>query len=252
MGSLFGSGEGSLLTQLLEIRRRLIRVLVVFLVILIPAVIFSKLLFRWLALPMLAKLPVGASLIATGVASPFLVPFKLAFAVALFATVPYLLYEGWTFIAPGLYRRERSLLFPLLVASLALFYSGMAFAYFLIMPLAFGFFTSMAPSGVRVMTDINSYLNFVMTLFFAFGFAFELPVAQVLLVWTGIISIEKMRRWRPYVLVGVFVVGMLLTPPDMFSQTLLAVPLYLLYESGIWFSHWLIREARRSPGEIIT
>jgi sec-independent protein translocase protein TatC len=181
----------------------------------------------------MARLPEGTSMIATQVASPFLTPFKLSLAVAVFLAMPFLLYQAWAFVAPGLYKHERRLVMPLMASSILLFYSGVAFAYFVVFPLMFGFFTKVAPSGVTVMTDIAAYLDFVLALFFAFGFAFEVPVATVLAVWAGFTTPAKLGAKRPYVLLGAFVLGMLLTPPDVISLTLLAVPVYILFEAGI-------------------
>lgn len=172
-------------------------------------------------------------MIATDVASPFLTPFKLTMIVALFLAIPFILQQIWGFIAPGLYRHEKRIAIPLLISSILLFYAGMAFAYFLVFPLIFGFFASATPEGVSMMTDIASYLDFVMTLFFAFGVAFEIPVAVVLLVWIGVVDVKYLKKIRPYVIIGCFVVGMILTPPDIFSQTLLAVPMWLLFEIGV-------------------
>lgn len=241
-----GADATPLIDHLLEVRRRLLVVVVVFLAVLVPCALYSRQLFALVALPIIVRLPAGSSMIATGVASPFLTPFKLAAGVAAFATVPVALYQAWAFLVPGLYRRERRTFGPLLVLSLLLFYSGMAFAYFVIAPLALRFFISMAPPGVKVMTDIGSYLSFAMTLFFSFGLAFELPIVEVVLVSVGLLGIERLRKWRPYMIVGSFVIGMLLTPPDMFSQTLLAVPLYGLYELGILLSRAALR--RRAAG----
>jgi len=188
----------------------------------------------------MARLPEGTSMIATQVASPFLTPFKLALAVAVFLAMPFLLYQAWAFVAPGLYKHERRLVIPLMTSSIFLFYSGVAFAYYVVFPLMFGFFTSVAPSGVSVMTDIASYLDFVLALFFAFGLAFEVPVATVLAVWAGFTTPKKLSQKRPYVLLGAFVLGMLLTPPDIISQTLLAVPVYILFEGGIIMARFMV------------
>lgn len=234
-------GTTSLIGHLLEIRRRLLIIVAVFIALLIPCAIYARELFTLLALPMMQRLPAGSFMIATGVASPFMTPFKLAAGVAAFGVAPVVLYQVWSFLVPGLYKRERHALGPLLFLSLLLFYLGMAFAYFVIAPIALHFFISMTPPGVKVMTDIGRYLGFVMTLFFAFGIAFELPIIEVVLVWTGLISVDRLRKFRPYMVVGAFVIGMLLTPPDMFSQTLLAVPLYGLYELGILLSRTLLR-----------
>ncbi|NLC02459.1 MAG: twin-arginine translocase subunit TatC, partial [Pseudomonas formosensis] len=200
---------------------------------------FANDLYTFLSEPLRAFLPEGTSMIATDVASPFLTPFKLALISALFLAMPFVLHQFWGFIAPGLYKHEKRIALPLLASSIILFYSGMAFAYFVVFPLVFGFFTSVAPEGVAVMTDISSYLDFVMTLFLAFGLSFEIPVATVLLVLAGAVDVARLKAIRGYVIVGCFVIGMLLTPPDVISQTLLAVPMWLLYEVGILFSGML-------------
>lgn len=188
-------------------------------------------------------------MIAIEVASPFLIPFKLTLFLALFLSIPYVLYQLWSFVAPGLYKHERRLVYPLLVSSTVLFYAGAAFAYFVVFPLVFAFFTGTAPDGVSVMTDISRYLDFVLTLFFAFGMAFEVPVFTVLLVWTGMATQDGLRQKRPYIIVGAFVIGMLLTPPDIISQTLLAVPVWILFELGVYFSGWFIKEKESMPGD---
>ena len=225
--------EGSLLSHLVELRTRLLKMVVAVLVIFICLVPFADTIFTLAATPLMARLPEGTSMIATQVASPFLTPFKLSLAVAVFLAMPILLYQAWAFVAPGLYKHERRLMIPLMSSSIVLFYSGVAFAYFVVFPLMFGFFTRVAPSGVTVMTDISAYLDFVLALFFAFGLAFEVPVATVLAVWAGFTTPAKLAQKRPYVLLGAFVLGMLLTPPDVISQTLLAVPVYILFEAGI-------------------
>lgn len=226
-------GEGSLLSHLVELRTRLLKMVVAVLVIFICLVPFADTIFTLAATPLMARLPEGTSMIATQVASPFLTPFKLSLAVAVFLAMPILLYQAWAFVAPGLYKHERRLVVPLMTSSIVLFYSGVAFAYFVVFPLMFGFFTKVAPTGVTVMTDISAYLDFVLALFFAFGLAFEVPVATVLAVWAGFTTPAKLVQKRPYVLLGAFVLGMLLTPPDVISQTLLAVPVYILFEAGI-------------------
>jgi sec-independent protein translocase protein TatC len=225
--------EGSLVFHLIELRTRLLRIAAVILVIFLAMAPFADALFALVAQPLMAKLPEGTSMIATQVASPFLTPFKTAMVAALFISMPWLLYQIWAFVAPGLYQHERRLALPLVITSALLFYGGVAFAYFVVFPLMFAFFTAVAPQGVSVMTDINAYLDFVLTLFFAFGLAFEVPIATVLSVWAGFTTPARLAGHRPYVLLGAFVVGMLLTPPDVISQTLLAVPVYLLYEAGI-------------------
>ncbi|RME34316.1 MAG: twin-arginine translocase subunit TatC [Gammaproteobacteria bacterium] len=222
-----------LIAHLLELRERLLHSVLCVLLVFLCLFWFANDLYAWLARPLLEKLPAGASMIATEVAAPFLAPFKLTLVVSIFLSVPFLLYQAWAFIAPGLYRHERRLVLPLLVSSTVLFYLGIAFAYFVVFPLIFAFFTSTAPSGVAVMTDISRYLDFVLKLFFAFGLAFEVPVAVFLLARTGVISADDLAAKRPYVVVASFVIGMLLTPPDVISQVLLAVPIWLLFELGL-------------------
>ncbi len=219
--------------HLIELRQRLVRVLACVLLVFAALAGFSQMLYTRLAEPLLAALPRGASMVAIDVTTPFLVPMKVSFLLALFISIPYLLYHLWAFVAPGLYRHERKLALPLLVSSSVLFYLGTAFAYFVVLPLVFDFFVSFAPEGVAVMTDVGRYLDFVLAMFFAFGLAFEVPVATVLLVLMGITTPARLAALRPYVIVAAFVVGMLLTPPDVISQTLLAVPMLLLYELGI-------------------
>ena len=234
--------EQPLIYHLIELRDRLLRVVLVVGVVFIALVPFSNTLFSVLSGPLMAHMPDDSSMIAIEVASPFLIPFKLTLFLALFISIPYVLYQLWSFVAPGLYKHERRLAVPLLVSSTVLFYAGAAFAYFVVFPLVFAFFTGTAPEGVAVMTDISRYLDFVLTLFFAFGAAFEVPVFTVLLVWTGMATQEGLREKRPYVIVGAFVIGMLLTPPDVISQTLLAVPVWLLFELGVYFSGWFIKQ----------
>jgi sec-independent protein translocase protein TatC len=192
-------------------------------------------------------MPEGTSMIATEVASPFLTPFKLTLVLSVFIAVPFILYQAWGFIAPGLYQREQRLVFPLLFSSTLLFYAGMSFAYFVVFPLVFGFLTGIAPEGVAVMTDISRYLDFVLKMFFAFGLAFEVPIATILVVWSGMTTAENLASKRPYIIVGAFVFGMLLTPPDVISQTLLAVPMWILFELGLIFSRWYTKD--RATGE---
>ncbi|NGP53828.1 twin-arginine translocase subunit TatC [Thioalkalivibrio sp. XN8] len=228
-----GLGEGTLLSHLMELRNRLLKMVIVILVLFVCLVPFAEHLFTLVATPLMDRLPEGTSMIATQVASPFLTPFKLSLAVAVFLAMPFLLYQAWAFVAPGLYKHERRLMLPLMASSILLFYAGVAFAYYVVFPLMFGFFTAVAPSGVAVMTDITAYLDFVLALFFAFGLAFEVPVATVLAVWAGFTTPAKLGQKRPYVLLSAFVLGMLLTPPDIISQTLLAVPVYILFEAGI-------------------
>tara|TARA_B100000809_G_scaffold135904_1_gene133487 strand:+ start:1750 stop:2517 length:768 start_codon:yes stop_codon:yes gene_type:complete len=228
--------EDTLLSHLVELRTRLLKAggaVLLFFVVLAP---FSDIVFKQVALPLMEKLPEGSTMIATQVASPFLTPFKTTMFAALFLAMPVVLYQLWAFAAPGLYKKEKRFAVPLLASSMALFYLGAMFAYFVVFPLMFSFFTSAAPAGVAVMTDISSYLDFVLVLFFAFGMAFEVPIATVILVWSGLTSIESLEKNRAYVFLGAFIVGMLITPPDVISQTLLAVPVYLLYECGILLS----------------
>ena len=228
--------EDTLLSHLIELRSRLLKAgsaTLLFFVILVP---FSDVVFKQVALPLMQKLPEGSTMIATQVASPFLTPFKTTMFAALFLAMPVVLYQLWSFAAPGLYKKEKRFAVPLLASSMALFYLGAMFAYVVVFPLMFSFFTSAAPAGVSVMTDISSYLDFVLVLFFAFGVAFEVPIATVILVWSGLTSIEALEKNRAYVFLGAFIVGMLITPPDVISQTLLAVPVYLLYECGILLS----------------
>jgi len=228
--------EQPFVAHLIELRDRLLRVVLVVIVIFLGLIPFANWLFTQLAGPLTAHLPEDSSLIAIEVASPFFTPFKLAMVVAIFAAMPYILYQGWSFIAPGLYRHEKQRVMPLMVSSTLLFYLGAAFAYFVVFPLVFGFLTKSAPEGVAVMTDISRYLDFVLTLFFAFGLAFEVPVATVLLVWSGAVTPAALREKRPYIIVGAFIVGMMLTPPDIISQTLLAVPMWILFEVGVFMS----------------
>jgi len=222
-----------LIVHLIELRDRLIRILVVVLLFFLAFIAFANDLYAYLAEPLQSLLPEGASMIATQVASPFLAPFKLALYLSVYCGAPMILYQAWGFIAPGLYAKEKKIAGPLLISSIFLFYAGMAFAYYAVFPLVFGFFTTIGPTGVTVMTDIDAYLSFVLKLFLAFGLAFEIPVATMLLVKAGIASPESLKQKRPYVFIGCFVVGMLITPPDVISQTLLAVPMWLLFEAGL-------------------
>lgn len=227
------SEPSGIIAHLIELRSRVLKALISVFVVFLCLVYFAQDLYQYLAMPLVASLPEGASMIATDVASPFLAPFKLTLVLSFFVAIPFVLYQIWAFVAPGLYRKEKKLVAPLLASSTLLFYSGMAFAYYVVFPLAFMFFNSVAPEGVLVSTDISSYLNFVLKLFFAFGVAFEIPIAVILLCWTGVTSAEKLAKKRPYVVVGAFVVGMLLTPPDVISQTLLAIPMWILFEIGV-------------------
>jgi len=227
------SEPNSLITHLIELRTCVLRSVLSIFIVFLCLVYFAQDLYHWLATPLLDTLPEHAQMIATDVASPFFAPFKLTMVLSFFIAIPMVFYQIWGFVAPGLYKNERRLVAPLLLSSTLLFYAGMAFAYYVVFPLAFAFFTSVAPEGVVINTDISSYLNFVLKIFFAFGLSFEIPVAVVLMCWTGMTTPEALRAKRPYVIVGVFVLGMLLTPPDIISQTLLAVPMWILYEFGI-------------------
>ena len=231
----------SLLAHLNELRSRLLRALVVVVVIFGALAPFANRLFSLVAEPLIEKLPAGTSMIATNVATPFLTPFKLAFIAAIFLAMPYLLYQVWAFTAPGLYKQEKRLFAPLLFTSVLLFYAGVAFAYFVVFPLIFTFMTSVVPAGVVMATDISEYLDFVMALFFAFGLAFEVPIATVLMVWAGFTTPGALAEKRAYVLLGCFVIGMFLTPPDVISQTLLALPMYALFEVGIIMSRMFVK-----------
>jgi len=225
--------EQPLVAHLLELRQRLLYAAVGVLIIFLPLAFFAQEIFTLLAGPLLAHLPESSQMIATEVASPFLTPFKLAMMLAVVLAMPWVLLQAWAFVAPGLYHNERRLVVPLLASSTLLFYCGMAFAYFVVFPLVFGFLVGIAPEGVAVMTDIARYLDFVLSMFLAFGLAFEVPIAIILLVWAGAVTPGQLAEKRAYVLLGAFVAGMLLTPPDVISQTLLAIPMYLLYEAGI-------------------
>lgn len=231
----------SLVAHLTELRDRLLRALLAVLLIFIGLFPFANEIYTFVSKPLRALLPEGATMIATEVASPFLTPFKLTLVTAVFLAVPYVLYQAWSFIAPGMYKHEKRLAVPLLVSSILLFYAGAAFAYFVVFPLVFAFFTSTGPADITIMTDINSYLDFVLTLFFAFGLAFEIPIAAVLLIWTGITTPQALAKKRPYIIVGCFILGMVLTPPDVISQSLLAVPMWVLFEVGVYFGRFVTR-----------
>ncbi|WP_312984503.1 Sec-independent protein translocase subunit TatC [Atlantibacter sp.] len=237
-----------LISHLIELRKRLLNCVIAILAIFLALVYFANDIYQLVSAPLISQMPQGATMIATDVASPFFTPIKLTMMVSVILSAPVILYQVWAFIAPALYKHERRLVVPLLVSSTLLFYIGMAFAYFVVFPLAFGFLTHTAPVGVVVSTDIASYLSFVMALFLAFGVSFEVPVAIVLLCWLGVTTPDDLRKKRPYVLVGAFVVGMLLTPPDVFSQTLLAIPMYFLFEVGVFFARFYVGK-RREPTE---
>ena len=235
-----------LISHLIELRDRLLRGVIAVLILTAVLMPFSNDLYHFLSEPLLRHLPETSTMIATEVASPFLIPFKLTLSTAILLAVPILLYQLWAFIAPGLYDNERKLVFPLLFASTILFFLGIIFAYYVVFPIIFGFLTQAAPEGVAVMTDISSYLDFVLKLFFAFGLAFEVPIATLLLIWTGVSTVESLAEKRPYIIVGAFVIGMLLTPPDVISQTLLALPVWLLFELGLVCSRLLPKKDQDS------
>ncbi|AMD01999.1 MULTISPECIES: twin-arginine translocase subunit TatC [Halomonas] len=241
-------GQAPLIEHLIELRSRLLRSVVAIFVIFLGLYPFANEIYTFVAQPLMALLPEGSQMIATEVASPFLAPFKLTLVVAVFVAIPYVLHQAWAFVAPGLYDNEKALAMPILASSVGLFYAGAAFAYYAVFPLLFQFFTQTGPENVAVMTDINQYLNFVLKLFFAFGVAFEIPIATFLLIASGATTVESLSKKRPYVILGCFVVGMLLTPPDVISQSLLAVPMYLLYEVGILFGR-LVRYRRRKASQ---
>ncbi|WP_227369038.1 twin-arginine translocase subunit TatC [Halomonas sp. M20] len=240
--------QAPLIEHLIELRSRLMRAVVAILLIFLALYAFSNNIYTFVADPLMALLPPGSQMIATEVASPFLAPFKLTLVVAVFIAIPFVLHQFWAFIAPGLYENEKVLAVPLLASSVLLFYGGAAFAYYAVFPLLFDFFVHTGPENVAVMTDINQYLNFVLKLFFAFGVAFEIPIATFLLIWTGATTVESLSKKRPYIVLGCFVVGMLMTPPDIISQSLLAVPMWLLYEIGILAGR-VLRGRRRKKEE---
>lgn len=233
--------EQSLLDHLIELRDRLLHMVLAVLILFLVLFPFSEQIFTTVAQPLLALMPEGTSMIATSVTSPFLVPFKLVLLLAVLLAVPYLLHQMWAFVAPGLYSHEKRLAAPLLISSVFLFYCGIAFAYFVVFPLLFRFFIAVAPEGVSVMTDIGQYLDFIIAIFFAFGIAFEVPVATFLLILAGATTADNMAKKRPYIIVGAFVIGMLLTPPDVISQSLLAVPMWALFEIGLVMSRLFIK-----------
>ena len=228
-----GGADQPLIAHLLELRSRLLKALTGIALTFLPLAFFAQPLYTLVAQPLLKLMPHGSTMIATEVASPFLTPFKLAAVVAFVLSLPWVLYQVWAFIAPGLYRSEQRLVAPLLISSTLLFYAGVAFAYFLVLPAVFRFMLAFAPQGVAVMTDISHYLDFVLSLFVAFGLVFEVPVAIVLLVWSGFVTPAQLTKQREYVIVGVFVVAAVLTPPDVVSQFCMAIPMYLLFELGI-------------------
>jgi sec-independent protein translocase protein TatC len=235
--------EQPFISHLIELRNRLLKVVLCVLVVFLGLASYANQIYSILAGPLMKHMPKNSTMIAIDVASPFFTPFKLALVVAVFISVPFILYQFWAFVAPGLYKCERRMILPLLIASTLLFYLGVAFAYFVVFPLIFGFLTAAAPAGVAVMTDITKYLDFVLTLFFAFGICFEVPIFTIVLVWTGLVTPASLAEKRPYVIVGAFIIGAVLTPPDAISQTLLAVPMWMLFELGLLCSRLFARKA---------
>ena len=244
-----GAAEGSLIEHLVELRTRLLRAVAGLMVVFLGLLPFANRLYAWLAQPLLDKLPEGAHLIAVEVASPFFAPLKLAFFVALVGTMPWLLYQLWAFVAPGLYKREKKLAMPLLVSAVTLFYAGCAFSFYLVLPTVFTFLTAVTPEGVSMMTDIHAYLNFVMVIFLAFGLSFQMPVALVILTLLGWVTPDQLKEWRGYAIVGVFILAAVVTPPDVISQLMLAIPMVLLYEAGIIASQILAPRRRTGDDE---
>jgi sec-independent protein translocase protein TatC len=241
--------EQPFISHLVELRNRLLKVVLCVLLVFLAAAPFANEIYHFLSGPLLKHLPENSTMIAIDVASPFFAPFKLTLVASIFVSIPVILYQFWAFIAPGLYSHEKRMIFPLLVGSTFLFFAGIVFAYFVVFPLVFGFLTAAAPQGVTVMTDISKYLDFVLTLFFAFGMAFEVPIFTILLVWSGITTPESLAEKRPYVIVGAFIVGMFLTPPDAISQTLLAIPIWLLFETGLLLSRLFSKKQDVKPEE---
>ena len=242
--------EGTLLSHLVELRSRLVKAFIAVMVVFVCLFPFSRQLFDLASAPLVAVLP-GGQMIATEPLTPLITPLKLALLLALLVAMPIVLYQVWAFVAPGLYKKEKRFAFPMLASSIFLFYAGVAFAYFVVFPLIFGFITSYASDQINVMTDISSYLSFVSIIVLAFGLAFEVPVATVLIVWTGLVTPEKLAKARPYVFLTAFVVGMFLTPPDVFSQTMLAIPVYLLYELGLFMSRFFVRKPEENDEEAV-
>ena len=230
------------ISHLIELRDRLLKVILCVLLVFLVLASYANEIYSFLAGPLMKHMPKNSTMIAIDVASPFFTPFKLALVVAIFISVPFILYQFWAFVAPGLYKRERRMIFPLLIASTLLFYLGVVFAYFVVFPLVFTFLTTAAPEGVAVMTDITKYLDFVLTMFFAFGVCFEVPIVTVVLVWTGLVTPADLSAKRPYVFLAAFIIAMPLTPPDVLSQTLLAIPMWLLFEIGLLFSRLFVHK----------
>jgi len=238
--------EQPFISHIVELRARLLRCVLIVFLMFFPLYYFANTIYTFVAAPMMSRLPEGSSMIATEVASPFIAPFKLSMYVAVFAAMPFLLHQAWAFVSPGLYLREKRLAAPLLVSSIVLFYLGIAFAYYVVFPIVFGFFATVTPLGVTMMTDINHYLDFALSTFFAFGLTFEIPIATLLLVWSGVTTTQALIDKRPYIIVGCFVIGMIFTPPDVLSQLMLAVPMWLLFELGVLAARLIERREGRS------
>ncbi len=236
--------EGTLISHLLELRDRLMKGMLAILLAFVPCAFYSNEIFTFVARPLLDKLPKGATLIATSITTPFMTPFKMSFFVALFIAVPVLLYQMWAFVAPGLYRNEKRFAGPLMFSSVVLFYVGVVFAYLAVFPVMFAFFAGSAPEGVTMMPDIDAYLSFILTMFFCFGIAFEVPIAVVLLATTGMVSVEKLTESRGYVVIAIFIIAAILTPPDAVSQCIMAIPMYLLYEGGLIMARIMVKMKR--------
>ena len=241
--------EGTLVSHLIELRQRVFKALIAIAVVFVCLVPFTQEIFTIVAQPLQAQLPEDWEMISIRPAGPFLTPFMTTLFVAVFIAMPVVLYQVWAFVAPGLYRHEKRFAVPMLSSSIVLFYAGVAFAYYVVFPIMFKFFASMAPEGVMMQTDIGEYLSFVLTLFLAFGVAFEVPIATVMLIWSGLVDIRKLQQARPYVFLGAFVIGMFLTPPDVISQTLMALPMYVLYEAGLLMARLLLPEKVQPKGE---
>ncbi len=250
MSDFHADSEQPFLSHLIELRSRLLKMVLAVLLIFFCLAPFANEIYGYLSVPLLKHLPANSTMIAIDVASPFFTPFKLSLVCAGFLAVPVILYQFWAFVAPGLYTHEKRMVLPLLIASTALFYIGVAFAYFVVLPLVFAFLTTTAPLGVAVMTDIAKYLDFTLTLFLAFGVTFEVPIFTIVLVWTGVVSPAQLSEARPYVIVGAFVVAMFLTPPDALSQTLLAIPICLLFEAGLLFARFFIPKSHYQSTDI--
>ena len=241
-GNSFEEASQPFISHLIELRNRLLKVVVFVIVVFLGLSVYANQIYSILAVPLMKHLPKNSTMIAIDVASPFFTPFKLALVVAVFISIPVIFYQFWAFVAPGLYKRERRMILPLLVASTLLFFLGVAFAYFVVFPLIFGFLTAAAPEGVAVMTDITKYLDFVLTLFFAFGVCFEVPIFTIVLVWTCLVTPAALAEKRPYVIVAAFIIGAVLTPPDAISQTLLALPMWMLFELGLLCSRLFVHK----------